>query len=75
MMMVISRTISVGSTPFRGWWIIPDTCACSVPPSSCSASTDAPWISLPLSNRRNASLLSDCNSSLSSLELNIFSGP
>src|SRR5713101_10097173 len=45
MMIVISGTISRGRTPLSGWWIAPDTCDCSARASSCSASTEEPWIS------------------------------
>jgi len=42
MMIVISGTISRGSTPFKGWWIIPDSCDCSARASSCNASIEEP---------------------------------
>jgi hypothetical protein len=52
MMIVISGTITNGSTPFKGWWIIPDNCDCSARASSWSASIDESWNSLASSRSR-----------------------
>src|SRR6266699_3539919 len=52
MMIVISGAISRGRTPLSGWWIAPDSCDCSARASSCSASTEEPWISFASSSSR-----------------------